>query len=133
MASSCFEKGREHADKSGGVKEGCPMSDFDLKPLHKNYSEFFREIYLIFPDIFACVYPSENKLDLVLRQHQFTLKLSYPKINVSNQKCVTFFLIHVGILFKPSQIVTKEKPQKSQSDPPNSANNDVKGYKRTWL
>ena len=37
LASSCFEKGREHADKNGGVKEGCPMSDFNLKPFYKSY------------------------------------------------------------------------------------------------
>ena len=41
LASSCFEEGGEHADKSGGVKEVCPMSDFNLKTLYKNYLEFF--------------------------------------------------------------------------------------------
>ena len=43
------------------------------------------------------------------------------------QKQLIFFLIHAVVPFKPFQMVTKENPQKRPSDPPNSANKEVKG------
>ena len=48
-----------------------------------------------------------------------------------DQKRLIFFFNHFAILFIPSEMVTKENPRKSPSEPPNSANKEVKGYRST--
>ena len=133
LASSCFEKGREHADKNGGVKEGCPMSDFNLKPFYKSYWEFVSGNVFDLSKHFCLRLFNKEQTILIVTTTPIHIETLVFKNQCIQSKVIDVLSDPCWHPFKPSQMVTYEKPQKSPSDPPNSANNDVKGDRRTWL